>query len=447
VIVLLLFLFVFLTVLAPSIKLAEGVPLLRPEMVVVAVAFGMGHARFITKGDVPKLLAAFAVVAAVAIGMSYRIFRVPFNASDLSIFPMLLQYWLVYCFVAACVRKGLRWELLWAAALAIAVSALVAVFQKLNLLGVNDWLTRFYIDEEGAMAMHIQLLASGNPNARAVGTVGDPRHCAMMLGFGVAAAMALLLGNGGGRGKWLLISMLGVMGLGLLVTYSRTGLLAAAAALCCGLWLVVRRGGNVVVPVSLGIVAIVTVAVASSKLGVVEEDSRLSMSAGEMVNSSGYARVRDTLEPFQKSVENPLLLITGMGPSKAVLPGSEHGEIGWLVLRYGLTGLFIYLAMVKRAWFRGLVIVEKGRFADAMVASFVLQGIMVWMVFFLAESIFKLGQIMSMNMLLLGSVAGLRIQSAGRAASRRRKAPRKEVRSTVSHGNKDAQVTDPDLQL
>jgi hypothetical protein len=446
-IVLLLFLFVFVTVLAPSIKLAEGFPLLRPEMVVVAVAFAMGHAGFIFKEDVPKLLAAFAGVATVAIGMSYTIFRVPFNPSDLSIFPMLLQYWLVYCFVVTCIRKGVRHELLWFVALAITLSAMAAVLQKLNLLGVNDWLTGLYIDEDGAMGMHVRLLAAGNPNARAVGTVGDPRHCAMMLGFGVAAVMALLLGSRRVRGKWLLMAMLGVMGVGLLVTYSRTGMLAAASAAGCGLWLVVRRGGRVAVPLSLGVIAIVLVAVASAKLGVVEEDSRLTMSAGEMMETSGGARVRDTLEPFQKSIGNPLLLLTGMGPSKSVLPGSEHGEIGWLVLRYGLSGLFIYLAMLKRAFFRGLNVSRVGFSVDAVMASFVLQGIMVWMVFFLAESIFKLGQLMSMNMLLLGTAAGLRVRSAAKAVRARHQLPPKDARSTVPRSDKDYRVTDPDLQL
>lgn len=446
-ITLLLFLFIFLTVLAPPIKLAEGFPVLRPELLVVAVAFGLGQFRFIFRGDVPRLLAAFAGVAVVAIALSYTVFQVRFNPSDLSIFPMLLQYWLVYCFVVACVRKGLRWEIPLAVTLAIAGSAAVAVLQKLNLFGVNDWLTVLYMDEDGAMAMHARMLASGHPNARATGTVGDPRHCAMMFGFGVAAGMALLLGSGRLRGRWLLIAMLGVIGVGVLVTYSRTGLLAAAAAVSCGLWLAVRRGGNIVVPLSLGIVAIVTVAVASSRLGVVEESSRLSMDADEMMETSGGARVRDTLEPFQKSVQNPLLLLTGMGPSKAVLPGSEHGEIGWLVLRYGLTGLFVYLAMVKRAWFRGLMVGRMGRPVDAMVASFVLQGITVWMVFFLAESVFKAAQLMSMNMLLLGSVAGLSVQSSRKQATKRRPPPEEQVSSAGSRNDEGCQVSDPDLQL
>jgi hypothetical protein len=207
-------------------------------------------------------------------------------------------------------------------------------------------------------------------------------------------------------------------------------------------------------PLSVGVAALLAVAVVSSRLEVVEEDSRLAMSAEEMVATSGYARIRDTLEPFQKSLQNPLILITGMGPSKAVLPGSEHGETGWLVLRYGLVGFFIYLTMVKRGILRGWQVSARGMAADAMVASFVLQGITVWMVFFLAESIFKLPQIMSVNMLLLAAAAGLRLPSESHAHSGAprviaTKAPRGGNRTTKATPPRDVEepITDPDLQL
>ena len=453
-ITLLLFLFVLVAALAPSVKLAEGVPLLRPEMVVVVFAFAARQFRMLVDGDVPKLLGAFAMAAAVAIGASYTVFGVPYDRTDFSIFPMLVQYWLVYCFGVACMRKGLRQELLWAVVLGISLTAAVALLQKLNLFGVNTWLTPLYIQDEVRGMRTIGSYEAGNVTARAIGTVGDPRHCAMMIGFGVSAAMALLLGAGRVRGRLLLVGALGIMAAGMLVTYSRTGIFAAALATGVGFWLVVRRGGSVLMPLSVGVAALLAVAVVSSRLEVVEEDSRLTMSAEEMVATSGYARIRDTLEPFQKSLQNPLILITGMGPSKAVLPGSEHGETGWLVLRYGLVGFFIYLTMVKRGILRGWLVSARGRAVDAMVASFVLQGITVWMVFFLAESIFKLSQIMSVNMLLLAAAAGLRLPSESHAHSGAprviaTKAPRGGNRTTKATPPRDVEepITDPDLQL
>lgn len=420
-------------------------------MLVVGLAFGVRHSRLLFQGDVPRLLGAFGLTALVAIALSYTVFGVPFDGSDLNIFPMLVQYWLVYCFGMACLRRGARSELMWFVVVAVALSASVALMQKLNLFGVNSWLTPLYVLEESTQARSVLLLDAGNANARAIGTVGDPRHSAMMLGFGVAAGISLLLGERVVRGKWLLVLLLGVIASGMLVTYSRTGLLAAGGATMVGLWLVVRRGGNVAVPLSIGVVSVIGVAAVSANLGVIEEDSRLTMSAGQAIETSGYARIRDTLEPFQKSLKNPLILITGMGPSKAVLPGSEHGETGWLVLRYGLVGYFLYLAMVKRASARSLHVNERGKTGDAMMASFVLQGITVWMIFFLAESIFKLSQIMSMNMLLLAAAAGVGVQPEAHRHERRAagKVRHREARRgrNEDSGQNDGAVTDPDLQL
>lgn len=445
----LVFAFVLVAVLGPPVNIGSGLPPLRPELLVIAVALAIGHTKLDFRGDVPRLLAGFAVTAMVAISASYTVFSVSFDKSDFSIFPMLVQYWLVYCFGTACVRNGVRSGLLWAVVLAVSISAGIAIIQKLNLFGVNEWLTPLYVDPNGPHAFIPQWLASGSSSSRAIGTVGDPRHCAMMFGYGVSAVVALLLGKGVLTPRLVLMAALGMIGAGLLVTYSRTGILASSGAIAVGLWLVVRRGRSATIPLLLASMAILAVLFVSSRLGVVEEDSRLSMGVGEMVDTSGYARIRDTLKPFQSSLENPLILITGMGPSKAVLGGSEHGETGWLVLRYGLIGFFIYVAMVRRSVRRCMSVHLAGGPREAVLASFVLQGITVWMIFFLAESIFKLAQIMSMNMLLLGAVAGVRIQSAGKAASRRREVSRKARRSTESQAEKDKEnrLIDPDLHL
>ncbi len=452
-ITILLFLFVLLSALAPSIKLAGGVPPLRPELVVAGFALVTRQCQPLTEGDVPKLLRAFAGAAALAIAASYTVFGVPFDASDFSIFPMLAQYWMVYCFGVACIRRGLRLEILWAVVLGITLVAAVALLQKLNLFGVNAWLTPLYVQEGIRGDRMIGALVAERTTVRAIGTVGDPRHCAMMIGYGVSAALALLMSPQRLLLRLFLVGALGILASGLLVTFSRTGIVAATLATGVGYWLVVRRGGSVVLPVSLGITAVLAVAVVSSRLGSFEDESRLAMSADEMVQTSGYARIRDTLEPFQKSITNPLILITGMGPSKAVLPGSEHGEIGWMVLRYGLVGLFIYLAMVKRAFVRGLQVHAQARAVDATVASFAIQGMTVWMVFFLAESVFKLPQIMSVNILLLSVVAGLRLPGRGqvRAAASAGGANQKVRGGTPDRRRRsradDEQVSDPDLQL
>jgi hypothetical protein len=73
------------------------------------------------------------------------------------------------------------------------------------------------------------------------------------------------------------------------------------------------------------------------------------------------------------------------------------------------------------------------------------------MVFFLAESIFKLSQIMSVNMLLLAAAAGLRIPTVHQFAGTSRVNPSTHRRTEWARNRpaepKDRNVTDPDLQL
>ena len=85
------------------------------------------------------------------------------------------------------------------------------------------------------------------------------------------------------------------------------------------------------------------------------------------------------------------------------------------------------------------------------MASFVLKGITVWMVFFFAESVFKLAQLMSINLLLLATAAGV-LGPATRRVSRSELGDG-EARLRSNKGNTKPSsageqiVSDPDLQL
>lgn len=67
-------LFVVLAALSPPVKLAAGLPTLRLEMLVVALAFVLGHFRLEFNDRISTLLFAFFGLALVAIGMSYTVF-------------------------------------------------------------------------------------------------------------------------------------------------------------------------------------------------------------------------------------------------------------------------------------------------------------------------------------------------------------------------------------
>jgi hypothetical protein len=245
---------------------------------------------------------------------------------------------------------------------------------------------------------------------RATGTVGDPRHYAYVLAVGVSAGLSWLIHQ---RKFTVLSCMFLIMTfISIVACYfsqSRTGLMAIGLQCAVGRLFFWRRTGNPIVPSVVA--AVLTLGLLLSWSNFSDDssmNSRLFIDAGEAIETSGYARIRDFMEPFQKSVENPLILITGMGPSKSVLPGSEHGEMGWVTLRYGLVGLYIYLSILYVTIRRVIHLYQKVRSRnDAAMVMTLLSVMLIWCLYWLAESVFKLPQLMSLNMMIVGLAFGL----------------------------------------
>lgn len=381
-------------------------------MVLLAVVLGRCKLGF--GGRIPKLLIAFFVIAVVAIGASYTVFGIPFNGSDLSIFPMLVQYWLAFCFARSLSDREGRRLLVGVVAVCIGISALIGIWQKLNLYGINDWLTPLYVARNDIGEFTLESLREGGAFARSVGTVGDPRHFACLLAVGVGACVSLMLGKRTrGGGLLLAVTVLALCVLGAIFSVSRTGFIAVFLQLAIGAFLYVRKTGNMVVPIMGGIVFVIVLVTNWSWFATESENERLLMSGGKIIETSGYARIRDFKEPFVKSLENPLVLVTGMGPAKAVLPGSEHNEIGWVTLRYGLGGLFVYASIVYWSARRSLRFYRTARTGDeGRAAMFFVLAVSVWCLYAMAESIFKLPQVMSINMLVVGMIFGSKSNAA-----------------------------------
>lgn len=425
----LLILFVACAVLAPPIRIASGLPTLRPEIFVVLLAVVLGQCKLGFGGRIPRLLIAFFAIAVVAIGASYTVFGIPFQGGDLSIFPMLVQYWLAFCFAKSISDRQGRRLVVTAVAVCIGVAAIIGIWQKLNLYGINDWLTPMYVAKNDIGEFVLKSLRGGQPWARSVGTVGDPRHLACLLALGVGACVSLLLGKKvRGGGLLLAVTVLALCLLGAIFCVSRTGFIAIFLQLAIGAFLYVRKTGNMVVPIMGGIVFVIVLVTNWSRFATEGESERLLMSGGKLVKTSGYARIRDFKEPFVKSLENPLILVTGMGPAKAVLPGSEHNEIGWVTLRYGLGGLFVYASIVYWSARRSLRFYRTARTGDeGRAAMFFVLTLSVWCLYAMAESIFKLPQVMSINMLVVGMIFGFRGNAARRTKriTERRRRPRR----------------------
>lgn len=394
--------FIVAAVLLPPIPMGGFLPILRPEMIVVglAIVFGSGDSRVdLSRGDpVWTTLLALIPVAVIAIASSIIVLRTPYTYRDFMVLPMLLQYWLAFCFTRAIRNPESRMFAVKTLMLCCGLSAVVGIAQKFNLLAVNDWLTPLF------KTLQLEALQEGAFYGRSVGTVGDPRHYAFFLVLGIGAALVLLvLRRQAVRERLVTFSVLGVCILALFLTASRTAGVTLIVVLVATAYFSqkkTRQSGRVV---GAGIVVGVLTVALWSFVAPEPVKERLMMTEGGSLQHSVRARQRDALEPFRKGFKNPIIFITGRGPSKAVLPGSEHSDMGWFLLRYGLVGIGCYLFILLGGLRAGLRRWRSAREpTEAVVALFCTVAMIAWILYAQAESFFKLPQIMSINILVLG---------------------------------------------
>ncbi len=387
-------------ILLPPLQFSSSLPTIRPEIFVVLLAVFQGKVRFNTSDNIIKVFRALLIVSIIAILSSYLFFDTPFSYRDFMILPMIIQYLIIYSYSNSIRDQGLKFFALKLIIFFIGISAVIGIAQKFNLAGVNNWLTPIYIQQES----QIKALQQGLFFGRSSGTVGDPRHFAYLLNIGLAGVVAALIIFKPSY-RLLYVFALFLMLAALIVTASRTGLLAVFVLLLCALFLVASSRKlffryfltiGIFIPVMLAIY-----------LSYVPEETkeRLFSTSSESHQISLAARRRDNFEPFLLASKQPLILITGRGPSKEVLPGSEHSDIGWMTLRFGIPGLICYVFIFLKTY-RISVKKFKQKFSieEKVFSAFSILSLSVWFVYILAESIFKNNQLMSINVFFIGAV-------------------------------------------
>ncbi len=369
-------------------------------MVVVLWAVVTGKVVLVGNDRITSLMIYLFFTACIAIASSYLFFDTPYDHRDFMILPMIVQYWLVYCFAKSVRDPKLMLYSVKMVSLFVALSALIGMCQKFNIFGVNDWLSPLYVERE----YELWKLREESYYGRSVGTIGDPRHFAFLLGIGIAAATALIFLIKKNRPKWYFSALLFCMA-ALPLSASRTGFAAAILVVFIGLYLLnkisSRRFNKYLL---IGGMVFPTLFI--FYLDVVPQGStdRLFQTDTDSFQSSLAGRQRDNLEPYVRALNEPLILITGRGPAKSIFPGSEHSDLGWMTLHFGLFGLACYLGILYRSYQTGIKRYQRRgtSLEEHVFAMFSLMLLGNWAFFALAESIFKLNQLMSINMFTLG---------------------------------------------
>lgn len=373
-------------------------PAIRPEVLVILMSVIIGSIKLRWRLKFVKLLRSFILVALMSIAFSYTIHEVPYNFKDFMVIPMTIQYMVIFMFSYYIVSKVDLSFILRISILFYSLAGLMGILQIWNLFGINDWLTPLYFEEESSLTA----LQMGMKYGRALGTVGDPRHFALLLNLGFSSVLAQF--HSSSIKKTFYAGLLAFFFVAIAATASRTGLILAFLLLVVSFYYFTEDPKAFIRYSIWAIILSPIFLYGFSELVTEGQKERLLDTESESYNVSFAARQRDNFEAFDRAKDNPLLLITGLGPAKSILPGSEHSDFGWFLIRFGFPGLIIYLIMLSTGFrISNKLLKYKNHIKDLKIVG--LMGFLAtvsWLVYAFAESIYKLDQIMSTILFYLG---------------------------------------------
>lgn len=356
-------------------------------------------------GVVLRILGGMFYVAIVSICVGTIVFDQTLIINDFMILPMIARYCLIYLVGKWIQERYCLRVFVWALLLGVTLSALIGVLQHFNLLGVNDWLTPYFLSKDSTL-FDLELLRLHLPGARVVGTHGDPRHYSYILVVGIGLCFSIFLTRQAKLLRKVALMSLCLCSASLMFTASRTGALSGLVILFAAL--LVQRGKAVnikwlIFPIFLvGMLALSSPVFETSTF-----QNRVLTVHSESFDTSWQARVRDFSAPFHYALESPIIWLTGRGPSKAGMRTDSHNEFGWYFYRFGLPGLFLYILLIYRGFRISWRAIRNsvGTLEKSICISASLLTIN-WFIFAMAENIFKDPKLMALNMLLLGASVG-----------------------------------------
>ena len=397
--------FLVSAVLLPSVEFFSFFPSFRMEIFVILVWFFFNAAvnkqiRIFKFDIISNLLIFLLFFSIISIANSYLFLNVDFNYRDFMIVPMILQYLLVLSFGRSIFHPRLIKFFTYSVVGVILISALVGIAQRMNVLNVNNVITPIFTDNYYVL----RGLKNGSSWGRAIGTIGDPRHFGYVITIGIAAVAPFLISP---RRRFYVLIILITLLIANVFTGSRTSIISSLIVLIFFYFFAAKSTKN------FSLAFVLSISIASGVIFFIFDNLSSTMTERLIYADTEFfstarslgARIRDTTLPFKMAIEKPLIFLTGHGPSKSIFRGSMHSDIGWFILRFGMLGCLIYLSILYRLYNRVKHYFKVLNDIDyTYFFIFIKLFLINWFIFILAESIFKLDQIMSLNMFITGVV-------------------------------------------
>jgi len=389
------------SVLLPAIPV-PGFPDVRLELILVLVSWGLLLLSHLATGQpirfhrdpVYKWFALFGLAILFSMTYASLVKDYPPIGRDFWELGKLLEYLLIFALVANLDISSIYIRSCYNTTLVVFLcSALFGLAQYLNLGSINTVVSPYYAPTKAQ-----GILLSG----RITGTMGNPNEfgALMVLAFSLSLSGVMVFQQK--RLRLFLWGCLAVFGLTIVLTGSRSSLVALGVAIIFILLKfptlikgrrIVQIGGRVIIGLVVIGLLVVTLAPAASFSRFIELTNISSA-------TSWQARVklwRDTLALWKLS---PLF---GWGPGKSTMTTDVDNE--WLLLlrRYGIVGGLIFCCWFL-AFYRGLSRIRRNTLsAEVKALALTLQATFVsYAVYMIPAGVYHDLQLMPVIMVLLG---------------------------------------------
>lgn len=388
-------------ILFPYIRLPAGIPDVRLELVIVLAAWGLLFLGYLATNQPIRLRRCPAYKWFVLFGFSIAVSMVyasflrgqPLIGRDFWELAKLLQYVLTFALVASLSISPASLKRYYKLALVVLLlSALFGFLQYIDFAGINRVVSPYYAPTQ------MRALLWG----RVTGTTFNPNQ------FGALMVLAASLALSGGlffqerRLRMLSWSGLPVFSLALLLSFSRTSLVALFVAGVTVLFLFLRQTG-----LKHGLKRVAGFALAGCIVGVliwqvVPERGVLRFAELQAFTEARNWTARVSHWETQFGLWRQSLLL-GWGPGKATMPTVVDNEWLRLLRRYGLVGTTVFVGLLGSLYL-GLSHICRGSSELSVIAlSVALRGTLVgYALYMMLAPIYGVPQLVVVLMLLLG---------------------------------------------
>lgn len=390
-------------ILLPPIRFSGGIPALRPEFALITVIWAAiissyaitGKQFWYRRSPIYKwfVLIVVSVLTSTLYGAFFK--GVPLVPADFWELGKPILYLLIFLFVMRLSpSESFSRKIFVFCMIVFVLSTLVGFMQYFDVGGINDTLSPYY-----APTQMRGLIVHG----RIVGTTSNPNKFGALMVLAASLALSGSLAFSRFWDRLACLVLLSVFITALVLTASRTALVALVATTSTVVILFVFGRGFRRKIARIFLVAVVVLCVSILGFQFVPEKilGRFAQLENISEASSFRARVEKYWKPnFELWLNSPLF---GWGPAKATMHTFVDNE--WLLFlrRYGILGSLILAGFFIQAFVQLSRTREEGVTCVGRALSLSMQGSLVgWAIFMMAAELYHDMQLMSVFVILLG---------------------------------------------